>query len=208
MSSRYRVLSLLAPPWTQANFADIRDAVRKYNGSIFGAVVRSVASKSLSVPIEVSSVKLADTRWVPDEPLVSRKQECFVAYQSDSNLCAYRGSGPESNRGGLWCARRMMVPPTVRSTYPGGITTFAVLNASVNRMQVWAQGERYSAPLVQSRRLCPGGARPLSVRVAGLHCKLSVWCKTWAGRLVKVQFAGPRAGKQHGGQGAGKGWRV
>ena len=86
--------------------------------------------------------------------------------------------------------------------------TFAVLNASVNRMQVWAQGERYSAPLVQSRRLCPGGARPLSVRVAGLHCKLSVWCKTWAGRLVKVQFAGPRAGKQHGGQGAGKGWRV
>ena len=101
-----------------------------------------------------------------------------------------------------------MVPPTVRSTYPGGITTFAVLNASVNRMQVWAQGERYSAPLVQSRRLCPRGARPLSVRVAGLHCKLSVWCKTWAGRLVKVQFAGPRAGKQHGGQGAGKGWSV
>lgn len=201
--------------WTSANknadFADIRDAVRKYNGSMFGAVVRSVAAKSLRMPLQVESLKLADTRcvhpapraqspilltthsprsplnsWLPGEHLFAGdKQSCFVAFQADSNLCAYRGSGPENNRGGLWCARLLMAPASLPSE-----STFAVLNSSSNRMQTWgARSQRDSEPIVQSSPVCPPQATPICIRAMGAECALFVWCTTATGKLVKVRYA-------------------
>lgn len=35
----------------------------------------------------------------------------FAVLQSDGNLCVYRGTGPDDNRGAIWCARSEPMPP-------------------------------------------------------------------------------------------------
>ena len=61
--------------------------------------------------------------WIWGTQVTAPGGQFFAIMQSDGNFCVYKGTGPQDNRGGMWCTM---------ATIPGGGRCFAIMEDGGN----------------------------------------------------------------------------